>query len=78
MAGKQVSANLRSAFVSFQQLVLLPSSLNPQGMRTVTTGLGSLFAQDEEDPGADPLVYVKPKDPAVAAAAVTKPTAKVR
>ena len=47
-----------------------------QGMRQVTTGLGSLFndAGDDDD-GNDPLVFVKPKDPSTQAA---KPAAKVR
>jgi hypothetical protein len=47
-------------------------------MRVVNTGLGALFAdQDDDDAGSDPLVYVKPKDPAAAAAAAAKPAKKV-
>ena len=47
-------------------------------MRAVTTGLGSLFNDvNEDDDGNDPLVYVKPRDP-TAAAAAAKPAAKVR
>lgn len=58
------------------RLDLRHSALARQGMRQVTTGLGSLFndAGDDDD-GNDPLVFVKPKDPSTQAA---KPAAKVR
>jgi hypothetical protein len=61
----------------------IPSPLCPpsplQGVRPVSSGLNALFgsgggADDDEADGADPLVYVKPKDPAKA----PPPAAKVR
>lgn len=64
--------------------ILCPRPLNlalestVQGVRPVSSGLGSLFAPEEDNDEVDPLVYVKPKDPLSAKPQTSSSLNKVR